>query len=64
MFNDGYYYIFFDALEHIHISSRGTKKRQFLNSDEEKPVLPEESHSMGTFLAFFGLYWLFFVCLF
>ena len=40
------------------------KKSQFLNSDEEKPVSPEKSHSMGTFLAFFGLYWLFFVWLF
>ena len=47
-----------------HISSRGTKKSQFLNSDEEKPVSPEKSHSMGRFLACFGLYWLFFVWLF
>ena len=31
-----------------HISSRGTKKSQFLNSDEEKPVSCEKSHSMGT----------------
>ena len=43
------------------ISSRGTKKSQFLNLDEEKPVSPEKGHSVGTFLAFFGLYWLFFV---
>ena len=35
-------------------SSRGTKKSQFLNSDEEKPVSREKSHSMGTFLAFLG----------
>ena len=46
-----------------HISSRGTKKSQFLNSDEEKPVSPEKRHSMGTFLTFFGRYWFFFVWL-
>ena len=28
---------------------------------EEKPVSPVKSDSMGTFLAFFGRYWLFFV---
>ena len=37
-----------------HISSRGMKKSQFLNSDEEKPVSREKSHIMGTFLAFLG----------
>ena len=46
------------------ISLRGTKKSQFLYADEEKPVSPEKSHSMGTFLVFFRLYWLFFVWLF
>ena len=53
------------------ISSRGTKKSQFLNSDEEKPVSREKSHSIGIFLTFFRatlaflrlalLSWLFFV---
>ena len=34
----------------LYISSRDTKKNQFLNSDVEKPVSPGKSHSMGTFL--------------
>ena len=53
-------------------SSRGTKKSQFLNSDEEKPVSPEKSHSIyrhifGPFRAILAflrltlLSWLFFV---
>ena len=44
----------FQIMTILAISSLGTKKSQLLNSDEEKTVSREKSHSMGTFLAFFA----------
>ena len=44
-----------------HISSRGTKKSQLKEPDEEKPISPEKSKKCAHTMAFFGRNWLFFV---
>ena len=43
------------------ISSRGTKKSQLKEPDEEKPISPEKSQKCAHTMAFFGRNWLFFV---